>query len=121
MKKTGPTREATRKLVVQLEKYGKANKQRIWIDVSKVVAKPRRSRITVNLWKIGKLAAKFKGKILVVAGKVTSVGKTEGVNVAAKEFSERALVKIKEGGGKAFTLSELMEAKPKASDLVIIK
>jgi len=121
MKKTGPTREATRKLVVQLEKYGKANRQRIWIDLSKVVGRPRRSRITVNLWKLGKLAVKFKGKTLVVAGKVTSVGKGEGINVAAREFSGRALEKIKEAKGKALTLSELMEAKPKAADLVIVK
>ena len=55
-----------------------------------------------------------KGLVLVVPGKVLSVGEfSKRADVAAYSFSQRAAEKIAGAGGKVMTLEELLESNPK--------
>ncbi|MBU1120713.1 MAG: 50S ribosomal protein L18e [archaeon] len=122
MKATGPTKLETKKFISKMKKEGKKRKEKLWIDVAKRIEKSRRTRVSVNLWKIDKMSKKFKGKILLVPGKVLSTGSIESkAEVAALEFSEKALKKIKEKKGNAMSLNELLEKKTKAKEIVILK
>lgn len=121
MKHTGPTKDSTRKLVVELEKHGKKKKKKFWIVLSKALAKSSRSRPKVNLWKLSKLEKKSPGKILVIPGTVLSTGEIEGkIEVAAFRFSGKAKEKISKTG-KAMSLKELISKDISAGKLVIIK
>jgi len=121
MKRTGPTRERAKKVIALLEKAGRKSKNALWLDLANRLAKPRRQRPDINLWKIAKLAGIFSGKTLVVPGKVLGTGKIkEKVNVVAFEFSGQAEEKIVKAGGKAIKIEEAVEAiAPKA--MVIVK
>lgn len=122
MKRTGPTKESTRKLAVALEKYGKKKKEAVWLAIAEKLRKPRRARVKINMWKLGLLSEKFGGKILVVPGKVLGTGSATGkISVAAFEFSESAMDKIGKGKGEAIKLQGLMERNPKASSLVLVE
>jgi large subunit ribosomal protein L18e len=120
--KSGFKKTCTRKLIVALEKYGKANRQAIWLEIAKQIAKPRRTEPRVNLWEIGRLARRFKDKTFVVPGKVLGVGELDSlVSVAALEFSASAKAKVSAVKGSLIDLNELMQQKPKASSLMIVK
>ena len=122
MKRTGPTKESTKETILKLEKYGKANKQNIWLVLAKQLAKSTRERTKVNLWKFTNQKDKLSGKIVVIPGKVLGDGMIDfPVNVAALSFSEKAKQKIADNKGKTLTLKDLMEMKPKASELMIMK
>ncbi len=122
MKATGPTKLSTLALIRKLENLGKKNKQAIWLDIAKRLGKPRRIGISVNLWKLNKMAARFPGKILLVPGKVLSHGSLGGaLTICALEFSAGAAKKISLGRGKALPLSELVEKPNKPSEIIIIK
>jgi len=106
---------------VALEKMGKKSKQGLWFDLAETLAKPRRMAKQVNLWKLSKLGQKHKNAVLVVPGKVLSAGEVDGkLEVAAFAFSGNALEKIRAAKGRAMSLNELLEAKPKASECVIV-
>jgi len=122
MKRTGPTKEKTKKLVAMLEKAGRKGKSAIWIELAARISKPRRKRPDINLWKIEKLAKVFEGKNLVVPGKVLGFGEIgQKASVAALEFSGLAEEKIKKAGGKAMLLEEAVEKGIKPKDMVIVK
>ncbi len=122
MKATGPTKLETRKLAAELEKHAKKTKQKIFLVLSREIGKPRRLRAAVNLRKLGKLAQANAKKVLVVPGKVLSLGNaTAGMQVAAFSFSIEAKKKILEAKGKAISLKELAESKIKANETVLVK
>jgi len=122
MKSKGPTKKSSQELILLLEKYGKANKAELFIDLAKRLAKPRRNRPSVNLWKLSKLAKASPEKTLVIPGKVLSYGNLEGKpTIAAFEFSARALEKIKGAGGKPMTLYDLVKTETKQTNLMMVK
>ncbi|MCD6434357.1 MAG: 50S ribosomal protein L18e [Candidatus Diapherotrites archaeon] len=107
------------KTVAEIEKQYRKTKARVWKKIIEELQKPRRKRIEVNLNKLSKLGKKFKGKILVVPGKVLGEGEIDGkISVAALSFSKAAEEKIK-GKGKVFSLKEILNKKP--SQLVVVK
>ena len=117
----GPRKNETKKIVAELEKAGRKTKQKIWIAIAVALKKPRRNRPSINLWKLEKLAKKFKGNTLVVPGKVLGYGSLEEkTSVAALEFSEKAKKEI-ESKGKAMSLNELLKSNEKVENLVIVK
>ncbi len=121
MKATGPTKESTRKLVVALEKMGKKSKQGLWFYLAETLAKPRRLGKQVNLWKLSALSKKHKAAVFVVPGKVLSEGEVEGkLDVAAFAFSKAAADKIRAAKGRAWSMQEFIEAKPKVSECVLV-
>jgi len=116
MKRTFPSKESTRKLIIALEKKGKKDKAGVWLGIAGKISSPTRIRAKVNLWKLSKLAAKNKGKLLVVPGKVLGTGELENsAEVAAFSFSDSAKKKIEKVKGKVISLQELIESKAKAS------
>ena len=118
--KTGPTKERAKKAIALLEKTGRKSKSAIWLDLATRLAKPRRQRASVNLWKLDSLARIFKGKTLVVPGKVLGNGViSEKANIAAFEFSASAEEKIKKAGGKAILIENAVSEPAKT--MVIVK
>ncbi len=119
MKRTGPTSLVTRKLIGKLRKAAKTGNAAIWLAVAEILERPTRRRPAVNLSKINRYAR--EGEIVVVQGKVLGAGKLEKkVTVAALGFSKQALIKIKEAGGEAMTIQDLLERNPRGSGARII-
>ena len=113
----GPRNEEVKKAIALLEKTSRKSKKKIWKDVATRIAKPRRQRVSVNLWKIA--SSKIGKKFLLVPGKVLGTGKLDkAVNVIALEFSESARKKISEKG-KAVSIQEALNEKIDAKDVAI--
>ena len=108
-----------RRLIRLLIKAARTNKAAIWRYVAELLAKPRRQSIRVNISKINRYTR--DGEVVVVPGKVLGAGSLDHrVTVAAFAFSEKALAKIKESGGRVLTIEELLEENPRGSNVRII-
>ncbi|MBM3309037.1 MAG: 50S ribosomal protein L18e [Candidatus Altiarchaeales archaeon] len=106
-------------LVQQLKVAAKKQQSGLWAAVARKLGKSRRSRSEVNLHKINKHTA--KGDIIVVPGKVLGDGSLEHqVDIAAYRFTEGAVKKISEAGGRALKIIELVKSNPKGSKIKII-
>ena len=115
----GATNPQLRKLVFYLRKAWRRNGARIWLDVARRLAKPRRKRISVNLSRINRHTS--EGDVVVVPGKVLGAGLLRHpVTVAAFAFTRSARQKILEAGGKCLDIRELVELNPKGSGVKII-
>ncbi len=101
VKRTGPTNEHLQALIRELAR----DKKPLWKRVAKDLGKPRRSRRVVNLKRINRHTK--SGENVIVPGKVLGVGELKHkLTVAAWEFSESALKKIKEAGATAMSLKD---------------
>ncbi len=119
VKRTGPTNIVLRKMVRLLRKYAKENDAPIWRTIAEALEKPTRKRITVNVSKINRHTN--EGDVVVVPGKVLGAGRIDhAVTVAALSFSEQAIRKIKEAGGRVLNILELVEENKKGSNIKII-
>ena len=112
----------TRKLVASLEKTSRKTGKKIWKDIAKRVLKPTRNNTIVNVEKIGVLTEKFKGKTLVIPGKLLSKGE---INVKSKvvavSASPKAIEKIVEAKGEFVLLKDFVNNKVKVNELVLVK
>lgn len=112
----------TIKLVASLEKAARKTKKAIWSDLAEKLMSRRRAKKQINLDKLNILAKKFKGKTLVVPGKVLAKGElTEKVTIVAVSASESAKEKIAKSG-KYIPLIELSDnaTKAKTNELIIV-
>lgn len=110
-----------KKTIIGLKRKAKEEKKAFWRDIAERLEKPSRRMISVNLEKLGKLAAKNPGKTLVVPGKVLGKGELEGkARVAALAFSKKALEEIQKKG-EAIYLNDLIKGKEAPSNMVIVK
>ncbi|PIN85823.1 MAG: 50S ribosomal protein L18e [Candidatus Diapherotrites archaeon CG11_big_fil_rev_8_21_14_0_20_37_9] len=122
MKRTGPTKQETREIIVGLEKTGKSTSKQIWKDLAEKLNRATRQRSKVNVFQLNKLAKKNKGKILVVPGKVLGTGSIdEVIEVACLSCSDSAREKIESMEGKVIELSSLVNSKTEAKKMVIIQ
>jgi large subunit ribosomal protein L18e len=122
MVKKSKKKSGTKKIISELQRFGKKKKQMIWLKVAETLEKPSRSRPKVNLWKLALLAEKNKEKILVVPGKVLGDGELEKkIEVAALSVSVNAMKKISEVKGRFYSFNELMEKNVSPSKMVIVK
>lgn len=122
MKRTGPTNLRTRDLVVKLDKHGKTSKQDIYRLLSDIMSMSTRERAEVSLAHLEKMSEQYKGKVLVVPGKVLSKGElTKAFEVAAFAYSETAKKKIHAAKGKAMTFEELIHEKIPTSKMILVK
>jgi large subunit ribosomal protein L18e len=81
---------------------------------------PSRKYAAVNISKINRHTA--EDDVLLIPGKVLGAGLLDHcVTVAALTFSESAVEKITEAGGKCLSLEEIMEANPKGSGIRIFR
>jgi large subunit ribosomal protein L18e len=119
LKRTGPTNYITLRLARELRKASNKYKVRIWRRVAELLLRPRRRRVEVNLSKINRYTK--DGDVVIVPGKVLGAGLlTKPVTVAALAFSESSLRKIKDAGGRAITIEQLLKENPKGRNVKII-
>jgi len=117
--KTGPTNENLVSLIQDLKKKSIDEKVNIWKRVAEDLGRSTRERRIVNLMRIDKNAK--DGETVVIPGKVLGMGViTQKIVVAAFRFSGSAADKIKQAGGNAITITELMEKNPKGSKVRIL-
>ena len=111
----------TQKLIAELEKTSRKTKKKIWKDLAERIGNPSRNDIDINVEKLDSLAKKFKGKTLVVPGKVLSKGElTEKAKVVAISASEKAIDKIN-AKGEFVLLRDFISEKVKVSELMMVK
>ncbi|MFA6268682.1 MAG: 50S ribosomal protein L18e [archaeon] len=113
----------TIKLVASLEKAARKTNKEMWADLAERLAAPSRNKVAVNIKKIDLLAKKFKGKILLVPGKVLSEGElNEKVTVVAIAASAGAKEKIN-AKGKLISLIDFAKdaAKVELKNVMIVK
>lgn len=110
----------TKKLVAGLEKKSRADGKKLWKALAERLEKPRRKKVAANIAKVNAAAKKFKGKTIIVPGKVLGKGELEEkATVVAAEASAEAQKKIN-AKGKFVPLKEFIE-KGEAKNTVIIK
>ena len=117
--RSGPTDPNTRALINALRKTSSKHDVRIWKRVAELVARPTRTRPTVNVGKIERHTN--AGDIVVVPGKVLGSGNmSHKVTVAALSASTTARSAIVGAGGSLITIDELLKQIPKGSGITII-
>ncbi len=118
--KRGPTNDHLAALIVRLEKSAKANKAPLWAEVARRLSKPHRSMAEMNVSRLGKLVPK-ESIAVVVPGVVLGSGKTSAkTTVAALRFTESARSAITTAGGKPISISKLLEANPKGTNVALL-
>lgn len=91
-----------------------------WYRVAEILSGPRKNRVEKNIDKINGVAK--EGEILVIPGKVLSVGRLDKkVNVSALSFSKSAEEKIVEAGGKISSILEEIKKNPDAKNVKILE
>lgn len=114
--RTGTTRPELKNLILDFRKQDGSN---LWKRVAKDLDKPSRQRRKVNLYTINKTIR--KEEIALVPGKVLSLGNLDKkITIAALDFSDQALLKIKASGSKAIFLRELFKTNPEGKMVRII-
>lgn len=99
---TGPTDPNTSALISALRK----KKEKFYLNLARHLAKPARSKIPVNVTKIGKFA--HDNEAVAVPGKVLGSGEIrKPVVVYAASFSHEARKKITASGGKCLPLRDV--------------
>ncbi|HIG97470.1 MAG TPA: 50S ribosomal protein L18e [Candidatus Aenigmarchaeota archaeon] len=99
---TGPTDPDTRALIVKMKK----KKDMFYLIIARHLAKSKRSKIPVNVTRIGKAAV--DNDTVAVPGKVLGSGEIKKpVTVYALSFSTEAKKKIAAAGGKCLPLDQL--------------
>ncbi len=117
VKPTGPTNYELVQLLEVLKT--KAQNNNFWRRVAEDLQKPSRQRREVNLYKINEQAR--KGEIILVPGKVLSLGELDkSVVVAAVNFSSQAREKILQAKGKTLSITELLQQNPEAKKVRIM-
>jgi len=107
-------------VIRSLRKKARDSDAPIWRDVADHLSSSRRRCIAVNLSRLNRhTRAK---QIVVVPGKVLGAGNLDHpVSVAAFSFSTQARLKIFKARGKCLSISELLEANPKGSNVKIME
>jgi len=91
----------------------------VWRDLADRLKKPKHRRCAVNISQINR-NSKTKENI-IVPGKVLGSGKMDHpVYVAAFSFSDKAVKKIIETGGKCFSIPEFVRQSPQGSNVKIV-
>ena len=117
--KTKSTNPQLIQLIKILRQKSKENNAKIWKDIAKRLAKPRRKRIIVNISRLNRHTT--KNETVVVPGKVLGAGKIDHpINVAAFSFSKKAEEKITAVKGKPLSIPQLAKKNPKGSKIKII-
>ena len=112
-KRTGPTNENTKQIIVSLYKASETNKVKLWKDIAERLQKSSRIIPSVNLSKIEKYA-KSETETIIIPGKLLSDGIiTKKITVSSLKASKTAIEKLTACGGKYITLEELIKTNPK--------
>ncbi len=118
--KYGPENAQTISLLKSLEHAASVNKAPVWNEVAKLLKRPRRKKVAVNLAKVAKLAK--PGSTIVVPGRLLSVGPAPEVEftLAVQSSSEAARKKLAGKKVKLTTIAALLGENPKGSNVRIV-
>jgi len=124
--KTFITKQWKRKLNPELaETILEAKKNKKWLEIAAVLSSPRRSKISVNLDHISKIAEEQKIKEsekIVIPGKVLGQGELKKkLKIAAFSYSGSALDKLKESKAEVSTILEEIKSNPDAKGVKILR
>jgi large subunit ribosomal protein L18e len=116
IKKTNPMLTS---LIRDLKKSAYENDAPIWKDIAVRLEKPSRNWPVVNLDKIDRYIN--EKETALIPGKVLSSGNlTKKISIAAWDFSDKSVDKIKKAGGKILTIKDLTKSNPKGKDVRIL-
>jgi large subunit ribosomal protein L18e len=119
MKRTGPTDARKRKLIDDLRDRGHKEKMPFLVEIAKILEKPKRKMVEVNLTKLNRVCK--KNETVIIPGKVLSFGDLKKpLTIAASSFSMKAVEKITKAGGNIMTINDLVKSNPKGKDVRII-
>jgi large subunit ribosomal protein L18e len=111
---TGPSDHSIRVLIRALWK----TKRRVWKDISKKLAGPRKNRIEANLYRINKKTE--NNDIIVVPGKILGIGELDHkLTIACLHTSKSAKKKIETSGSKLLSIEELVKQNPEGKKIKI--
>ncbi len=97
----------------------KMEKKPFWKNIAKMLERPNKRWVIVNLEKINRYAK--EGSMIVVPGKVLGEGQIDKkFTVAAYKFSDSAKKTISGCGGKTISLNELVENKTDPKNILLI-
>lgn len=103
-----------------MELIREARKSKEWFEVAHLLSTPRKNRVELNLNEIAHLAK--EGSIIVVPGKVLSVGEVnKKIKISAFKFSEKAKQKLKEAKISFNSILEEIKTNPSAKGVQILK
>ncbi len=106
-------------LIADLKKASNQNDVDLWKRIAVDLERPTRQRRIVNLSRISRYCD--ENEVIVVPGKVLGSGEIDKkITVAAYQFSEQAIQKIKDAKGVSMQISELVKKNPKAQKVRII-
>ena len=117
VKKSTKTNPNLIELIKKLNDKSNSENAAIWKDVAKRLSRANRKTAEVNLSDIARTAD--ADDTVLIAGKVLSNGDLDkNVNVVAFKFSAKAQEKIEKAGGECISIEEIMETKPKGSNII---
>lgn len=120
MTETESTNPELVQLIRFLKKQSREKDAKIWLDVAKNLAKPRRRRASVNLSRINRHTK--RSDIVVVPGKILGTGNlNHSLTIAAFDLSEKAEGKLKAAKAKFVSIPELVEKNPTGANVKIIR
>jgi len=118
-KKSNKTNPMLISLIHELKKQANEQEAPIWKDIATRLGKPLRNWPVVNLDRISKYTN--EKETALIPGKVLSDGNlTKKVSIAAWQFSDKTVEKIKKAGGKTMTIEEVLKNNPKGKDIRIL-
>lgn len=119
VKRTGPTNIQTIALIQLLRKQSSEQNVNLWRRIADDLEMSTRSRREVNLFRIN-IHTK-DNEMIIVPGKVLGTGDLQHkVTVAAFNFSQSAMEKIKKANGVCLTIPEMLQKNPKGQNVRII-
>jgi large subunit ribosomal protein L18e len=116
-KKTNPRLNT---LISNLKEASNLNDANVWREIARRLDSPSKNYAEVNIGKINRYAA--TGETILVPGKVLGTGVlTQSVAVAALNFSESAVNKIKAANGTCMTIEDLVRDNPGGNRIRILR
>ncbi|XES76431.1 MAG: 50S ribosomal protein L18e [Candidatus Bathyarchaeia archaeon] len=120
MRETKSTNPELLQLIKYLKTQSREKDAGIWLDVAEYLAKPSRQRVAVNLSKINRNSE--ESGTVIVPGKILASGSLDhAVTVAAFDASDKAKTKLAGANARYLSITELVEANPKGSNVKIIR
>jgi len=118
--KTLIDKQLKRKLNTELvETLIKTKKMPGWLEVARLLSKPRRKKVEINLNKIDEESK--EGDTIVVPGKVLGKGEiSKKIEIVAFSYSKEAERKLKEKKCKILSIKEEIKRNPKGEGIKII-
>ncbi len=99
------------RVLVELRRAARTHRAPVWGAVAERLNRPRHQVGPLNVGQLERLAA--AQETVVVAGKLLAEGRiTKPVTVAAAAYSAGARSKIREAGGQALSIPELLASHP---------